>query len=135
VLRRLPLLAPKAGKMGKEGELKAEVKMMKTLRINKGITGTGSSNMGECEQEVENNRGMTGTEPEPELEIATGLEVMLLDDEEEQPKPDDQEEQPKLDDQDLHSTSQLESCILDQEDGNVEIIFEFTQDRWTWVNR
>ena len=60
---------------------------------------------------------------------------MLLDDEEEQPTLDDQEEQPKLDDQDLHSTSQLESCILDQEDGNVEIIFESTQDRWTWVNR
>jgi hypothetical protein len=82
--------------------------------------------MGDCDQEVENNRGITETEPEPELEIATGLEDMLLDDE---------EEQPTLNDQDLPSISQLESCILDQEDGYVEIIFESTQGRWTWVNR
>jgi hypothetical protein len=109
--------------------------MSKNLRINEDITGLGDTNIAERDQEVEHNGGITETEPEPELENATGLEVMLLDDEEEQPKPDDQEEQPKLDDQDLHSTSQLESCILDQEDGNVEIIFEFTQDHWTWVNR
>lgn len=140
MLRTPLLLAPKAGKVGKEGELKE--KGAERLFVDdenstnqQGITGTGSSNMGDCDQEVENNRGITETEPEPEREIATGLEDMLLDDEEEQPKPDDQEEQPKLDDQDLHSTSQLESCILDQEDGNVEIIFESTQDRWTWVNR
>jgi hypothetical protein len=35
----------------------------------------------------------------------------------------------------IYIPSQLESCILDQEDGNVEINFESTQDRWTWVNR
>jgi hypothetical protein len=69
-----------------------------------GITGLGYTDMGECDQEVENNREITETEPKLELRIATGLEDMLLDDE---------EEQPTLDDQDLPSTSQLGSSTLD----------------------
>ena len=32
-----------------------------------GITGPGDTDMGECNQEVENNRGITETEPEPEI--------------------------------------------------------------------
>jgi hypothetical protein len=81
-----------------------------------GTTRKGSTNMGECDQEVENNRGIAETEPEPELEIATGLEDMLLDDE---------EEQPTLDDQDLPSISQLESSTLEVPNPTREISSSF----------
>jgi hypothetical protein len=114
MLRRLLLLAPKARKVGKEGEQQEKGArdiswMLKIPRITKGITGSGDTNMREWDQEVENNEGVTETEPESELRIATGLADMLLDDE---------EEQPTLDDQETHSISKLESFTFDQVDGS-----------------